>query len=126
MAPAAVQSTTAQTANEIRDIRRAAIGLASCHASVFTGRGLPTREADKMSFENAEAGACGTIIFWKQVGQSSCVPLLLEAAVMCCPHTGQANLNSLIALAKTIPHPATRDNVLLRESLVRGSVAPSP
>ena len=40
MAPAAVQSTTAQTANEIRDIRRAAIGLASCHASAFTGRGF--------------------------------------------------------------------------------------
>src|SRR5438477_12516647 len=35
---------------------------------------------------------------------------------MCCPQTGQANLNSLIALVKTIPHPAPRDNVLFRES----------
>src|SRR5260370_38857970 len=70
-----------------------------------------------MSFEKAEAGACGTIIFWKQVGQSSCVPLVLEAAGMGCPHTGQANLNSLIALAKTIPHPTPRDNVLLMKVL---------
>src|SRR5262245_61949541 len=28
-----------------------------------------------------------------------CPPLLLESAVMCCPHTGHANLNSLIGSA---------------------------
>ena len=61
-------------------------------------RGLATCAADKMNLESA-AGAWGTIIFWKQVGHSSCEPVVLESAVMCCPQTGQANLNSLIALA---------------------------
>src|SRR5712691_5169153 len=68
--------------------------------SVSLGRSLPTCVADKMSLESAEAGACGTMIFWKHVGHSSCLPLALESAVICCPQTGQANLNSLIAYAR--------------------------
>src|SRR5512132_4247169 len=56
------------------------------------------RAAERMNLESAR-GAGGTTIFWKQVGQSSWVPLLLESAVICWPHTGQANLNSLIRCA---------------------------
>src|SRR6266850_2215257 len=62
------------------------------------GRGLPTWDADKMNFGSANEGAWGTTIFWKQVGHSICPPLVVESAVMCWPHTGQANLNSLIGL----------------------------
>jgi hypothetical protein len=57
-----------------------------------------------------DSGAWGTTIFWKQVGHSSCPPLVLESAVICWPQTGHANLNSLIASAPTIPHRATGDN----------------
>jgi hypothetical protein len=66
-----------------------------------------------MNFESSEAGAWGTTIFWKQVGHSNCPPLVLESAVMCWPHTGQANLNSLIASAGTIPQAGEDDNPFL-------------
>ena len=36
--------------------------------------------------------------FRKHVGHGICEPVSLESAVMCWPHTGQANLNSLMAL----------------------------
>jgi hypothetical protein len=36
--------------------------------------------------------------------------LVAESAVMCCPHTGHANLNSLIACSPTISHRAGADN----------------
>jgi hypothetical protein len=45
----------------------------------------------------ADVGAGGTTIFWKQVGHSICVPLALESVAICWPQTGQRNLNSLIA-----------------------------
>jgi hypothetical protein len=52
-------------------------------ASVEEGRGLPTWEADRISFVSSDAGAWGTTIFWKQVGHSICPPLVLESAVIC-------------------------------------------
>jgi hypothetical protein len=61
------------------------------------GRGFDACAADKMSLESPAVGPCGTTIFWKQVGHSSCDPAVLESAVMCWPQTGHANLNSLIA-----------------------------
>ena len=78
------------------------------------GRGLPTWDADKMNFGSADEGAWGTTIFWKQVGHSICPPLVVESAVMCWPHTGQANLNSLIGSAETIPYGDRKDNSFLR------------
>src|ERR1700722_10137905 len=42
------------------------------------------------------SGACGTIIFWKQVGHSIWVPDCDESHLICWPHTGQAYLNSLM------------------------------
>ena len=62
------------------------------------------------------------MIFWKQVGQSICPPLLLESAVMCCPHTGHANLNSLIGSHYTIPQQAGIDNSFFIRT--RGSGVP--
>src|SRR5881396_1522011 len=110
-APHATVKRRTETANESSDMRRAGTGTASCHtASFWTGRGLPTWAAETMSFELAEAGACGAMIFWKQVGQSSCVPLVLESAVICCPQTGHANLNSLIVSRRTIPYLDRPDN----------------
>src|SRR5947208_804209 len=50
----------------------------------------------RMNFCSSVAGAWGTVIFWKQVGQSICVPACDESHLMCWPHTGQAYLNSLI------------------------------
>jgi hypothetical protein len=61
------------------------------------GRGLATWAAERINFESLVAGAWGTTILRKQVGQLSCPPLALESAVICWPQTGHANLNSLIA-----------------------------
>jgi len=52
--------------------------------------------AERMYLEDGSAGACGTTIFWKQVGQAICVPLALGVLLMCWPQTGQANLNSVM------------------------------
>ena len=54
-----------------------------------------------MNFGSSVAGACGTVIFWKHVGHSITVPLCDESHLMCWPHTGQAYLNSLMAVCKT-------------------------
>src|SRR5271154_257761 len=53
-----------------------------------------------MNFGSSVSGACGTVIFWKQVGHSICEPACDESHLMCWPHTGQAYLNSLMALRK--------------------------
>jgi hypothetical protein len=53
-----------------------------------------------MNFESSDSGACGAVIFWKHVGHSITVPLCDESHFMCCPHTGQAYLNSLMAGGK--------------------------
>jgi hypothetical protein len=53
-----------------------------------------------MNFWSSDAGACGAVIFWKHVGHSITVPLRDESHIMCWPHTGQANLNSLMAAPK--------------------------
>ena len=82
-------------------------------ASGEAGRGLATWAAETMSFVSADVGAWGTTIFWKQVGHSICLPLVLESAVICWPQTGHANLNSLIASAPTISHRAGDDNAFL-------------
>src|SRR6266581_4167913 len=112
IAPAAEPRRSTEIRKETRDMRRAGVGMAFCHtASLWAGRGLPTWAAETMSFECADEGACGMMSFWKQVGQSSCAPLVLESAVICCPQTGHANLNSLIALARTIPYRGAADNV---------------
>src|SRR5476651_964639 len=64
-----------------------------------TGRS-PTFVPVMMNFASSDAGACGAVIFWKHVGHSITVPLRDESHIMCWPHTGQANLNSLMASAK--------------------------
>jgi hypothetical protein len=38
------------------------------------------------------------MMIWKQVGHSTCAPLALESTAMRWPQTGQANLNSVMAL----------------------------
>ena len=43
------------------------------------------------------AGACGAMIFWKQVGQSMTLPACDSSHIMCWPQMGHANLNSLMA-----------------------------
>ena len=53
--------------------------------------------AERINFGSPDSGAWGATILWKQVGHSNGFPLALESAVMCCPQTGQANLNSLIS-----------------------------
>jgi hypothetical protein len=53
-----------------------------------------------INFGSSVAGACGAVIFWKQVGHSITVPLCDESHFMCWPHTGQAYLNSLMAAGK--------------------------
>jgi hypothetical protein len=53
-----------------------------------------------MNFCSPDAGACGTVIFWKHVGQSITVPACDESHLMCWPHTGQAYLNSLMLHGK--------------------------
>jgi len=74
------------------------------------GFGLSACDADIISLESVEAGACGTTIFRKHVGHSIFPPLVLESAVMCWPQTGHANLNSLIRFAQTIPHRSRLHN----------------
>jgi hypothetical protein len=58
---------------------------------------VPALVPERMNFGSPESGACGATILWKQVGHSNGFPLALESAVICCPQTGQANLNSLIS-----------------------------
>src|SRR5205809_1642519 len=77
------------------------------------GRGLATSAAERTNFESPAAGAWGTTILRKQVGQLSCPPLVLESAVMCWPQTGHANLNSLIGCRQTIPQSAPQNNPFL-------------
>src|SRR5208282_1490459 len=91
----AMQSTRSKATMTGMDVRTGVGGRgANCAAaSADAGRGLPTWEADRMNLVSAEAGACGTTIFWKQVGHSTCPPLVLESAVICWPQTGHANLN---------------------------------
>jgi hypothetical protein len=57
----------------------------------------PTFLPVMINFESSVSGACGAVIFWKQVGHSITVPLCDESHFMCWPHTGHAYLNSLIA-----------------------------
>ncbi|HLP76009.1 MAG TPA: hypothetical protein VK327_03760 [Candidatus Paceibacterota bacterium] len=79
-------------------------------ASFFGGmfRGLAASDAERTNLWSADAW--GTTILRKQVGQSSSEPVALESAVMCWPHTGQANLNSLMA-DKNISQPGHPDNL---------------
>src|SRR6266550_2475416 len=64
-------------------------------APVGDGR-LVTSEAVSTRFGDPAADGCGTISFRKHVGHSICEPLVRASHVMCWPHTGQANLNSLM------------------------------
>src|SRR5207253_1974610 len=52
----------------------------------------------------------------------SCVPLVLESAVMCCPQTGHANLNSLMIARRTIPYLPGADNDIFWQQGGPGSV----
>ncbi len=61
----------------------------------------PTFVPVMMNFGSAVAGACGTVIFWKHVGHSITEPACDESHLMCWPHTGQAYLNSLMAVGQT-------------------------
>src|ERR1017187_5196078 len=72
-----------------------AVGLGS---GIFgTGRS-PAFVPAMMNFVSSVAGACGTVIFWKHVGHSITEPLCDESHLMCWPHTGQAYLNSAMAV----------------------------
>jgi hypothetical protein len=69
------------------------------------GTGLsPTFVPVMMNFGSSDAGACGAVIFWKHVGHSITEPLCDESHFMCWPHTGQANLNSLMDKATETFH----------------------
>jgi hypothetical protein len=61
----------------------------------------PTLVPVMMNLWSSDEGACGTVIFWKQVGHSIFVPACDESHRMCWPHTGQAYLNSLIEVRRT-------------------------
>jgi hypothetical protein len=50
----------------------------------------------RINFWSLPAGACGTMIFWKHVGQTIIVPDCDESHLMCWLQTGQAYLNSLM------------------------------
>src|ERR1017187_8263094 len=77
----------------------AGIKLELASGNFGTGRS-PTFVPVMMNFGSFVAGACGTMIFWKHVGHSITVPACDESHLMCWPHTGQAYLNSLMALLK--------------------------
>src|SRR5208283_4318017 len=68
---------------------------------MFVAGRSPTLVPVMMNFWASVVGACGTVIFWKHVGHSICEPACDESHLMCWPHTGQAYLNSLMALAET-------------------------
>src|ERR1035437_2818872 len=120
-APAAPKRSTNTTAARIEERGDDARRAPNCAApSAEAGRGLPTWEADRMNFVSCDVGAWGTTIFWKQVGHSICPPLVLESAVMCWPHTGQTNLNSLMASPPTIPHGTPDDKPFLAVTFVSG------
>src|ERR1017187_7081408 len=57
-----------------------------------------TFERVRMNFWSSDAGACGTVIFWKHVGQSITEPACDDSPLMGWPHTGQAYLNSLMPI----------------------------
>jgi hypothetical protein len=44
------------------------------------------------------------VIFWKQVGHSMTEPPCDTSHIMCWPHTGQANLNSLMGFSAQTFH----------------------
>src|SRR5712671_212142 len=102
-------------------VREGEVGASCESVADETGRGLLTWAADKMNFGSASEGACGTTIFRKQVGHSSCPPLVLESAVMCWPQTGHANLNSLIGFGRRFHSRPRRTTLFLSLSL-----APNP
>jgi hypothetical protein len=76
------------------------VAIPESTGAVETGRS-PFFVPVMMNFGSSVEGACGAVIFWKQVGHSITVPLCDESHFMCWPHTGQANLNSLMAVRKT-------------------------
>ncbi len=72
-------------------------------ATFGSGRS-PTLVPVKTNFwSSPAAGAWGAVIFWKHVGHSITVPACDESHIMCWPHTGQANLNSLMLFGGNIP-----------------------
>ena len=89
--------------------------------SVCGGRGLSACAAEIMSFESVEAGAWGTMILRKQVGQSIFPPLALESAVICWPQTGHANLNSLIAVGPKPFHTELAPTILFSPENIRNN-----
>jgi hypothetical protein len=82
--------------------------LAEFAIAAATGRS-PVFVPVMMYFGSSVAGACGTVIFWKHVGHSITEPACDESHLMCCPHTGQAYLNSLM-LGENISHPCPFGN----------------
>src|ERR1017187_585002 len=78
-------------------------------------RGLMGCVADKINFEPG-AGGFGTMIFWKHVGHSICAPLTPGSDMICWPQTGQAYLNSLMALSKNPTLAAKRQMRFLRKT----------
>jgi hypothetical protein len=47
---------------------------------------------------SSPSGACGTMILWKHVGHSIIELLRHNSHLICCPQTGQTNLNSLLLM----------------------------
>ena len=87
---------------------------------------VETFDPDRINFGSPERGACGATILWKQVGHSNGFPLALESAVICCPHTGQANLNSLICRINNSISRAERQCKNSPFSAGRARLPPSP
>src|SRR5262249_33510261 len=95
--------TTRKRINTIGTKLRRGIGVIGSDGAIVAvgkGRGLSASAADKINFGSADAGAWGTTIFRKQVGQEIFEPTEFAPAVICWPQTGQANLNSLMTLSK--------------------------
>jgi len=105
------------------DEGRAISGVGAAAAEV--GRGLGDLGGDRMNLLSTEAGACGTMIFWKQVGTFDLPPLALLSAVMCWPQTGHAKLESLIGSATTISQDAADDNSFLGHAFDVGVPGPA-
>jgi len=95
-ATAAAQSKTTKTNATAGKCFSGTVATPESATTVGIGRS-PTFVPVMMNFGSSVAGACGAVIFWKQVGHSITVPACDESHFMCWPHTGHAYLNSLMA-----------------------------
>ena len=92
---------------------------------IFGAGRSPTFVPVMMNFCSSDAGACGTVIFWKHVGHSITEPPCDESHFMCWPHTGHAYLNSLMALPKHFTFIARRQRPFFESSSFSSSSSSS-